>query len=170
MKTKVFILLCLTGLLFFYNLGATALWDPDEPRQAIMAREMMERNDYVHPYLNGKPYLEKPPFYPWMIMAVSKATGALNEFSSRVPAAASATILVLVTFMLGSVLLDAQGGLIGAAILATNYQFLSNARESVMDMTFAFFIGLTIYLSTWPSKEGINGFLPLPSSLPPLPS
>ena len=146
MKIKVLILLCLTGLLFFYNLGGIALWDPDEPRQAIMAREMMERGDYIHPYLNGKPYLEKPPFYPWMIIVASKVTGTLNELSSRVPAALSATALVLVTFFLGSILLDATGGLIGAAILATNYQFLSNARESVMDMTFAFFIGLTVYL------------------------
>ena len=111
-----------------------------------MAREMMERSDYIHPYLNGKPYLEKPPFYPWMIIAAAKVTGTLNEFSSRIPAAVSATALVFVTFLLGSMLLDARGGLIGAAILATNYQFLSNARESVMDMTFAFFIGLTIYL------------------------
>ncbi|MDR2018437.1 MAG: glycosyltransferase family 39 protein [Syntrophobacterales bacterium] len=147
MKIKVLILLCFTYLLFFYNLGGIALWDPDEPRQAIMAREMMERHDYIHPYLNGKPYLEKPPFYPWMIIAASKVTGTLNEFSARMPAAVSATMLVLVTFMLGSVLLDARGGLISAAILATNYQFLSNARESVMDMTFAFFIGLTIYLT-----------------------
>ena len=146
--------MCLTGLLFFYNLGGIALWDPDEPRQAIMAREMMERGDYIHPYLNGKPYLEKPPFYPWMIMAVSKVTGTLDEFSSRVPAAASAAALVLVTFFLGSMLLDSTAGLIGAAILATNYQFLSNARESVMDMTFAFFIGLTVYLVFLALRKG----------------
>ncbi len=37
-------------------------------------------------------------------------------------------------------------GFLSALILATNYQFLGNARESVMDMTFAFFIGLAIFL------------------------
>ncbi|HEY3278455.1 MAG TPA: glycosyltransferase family 39 protein [Syntrophorhabdaceae bacterium] len=165
MKTKILLLLILSGILFFNNLGATALWDPDEPRQAIMAREMMERHDYIHPYLNGKPYLEKPPFYPWMIIIASKISGSLNEFSSRVPAALSATGLVLATFWAGSVMLSPWGGFLAASILATNYQFLSNARESVMDMTFAFFIGLTIVLAYLAMTKGrrilfILAFLP----------
>jgi 4-amino-4-deoxy-L-arabinose transferase-like glycosyltransferase len=147
MKIKILMLLILTYLLFFHNLGGIALWDPDEPRQAIMAREMMDRGDYIHPYLNGKPYLEKPPFFSWMIIAASKVGGSLDEFASRVPSAVSAALLVLATFYLGSMLLDPWGGFLGAAILATNYQFLSNARESVMDMTFAFFIGLTLFLA-----------------------
>jgi 4-amino-4-deoxy-L-arabinose transferase-like glycosyltransferase len=37
-------------------------------------------------------------------------------------------------------------GFLAALILATNYQFLGNARESVMDMTFALFIGMAIFL------------------------
>jgi len=147
MKMKIFIILCLSYLLFFNNLGGVALWDPDEPRQAIMAREMMERQDYIHPYLNGRPYLEKPPFYPWMIIVASTIKGKVDEVTSRIPAAISATLLLLITYSLGSMLVDRYCGLLSAIILATNYQFLSNARESVMDMTFAFFIGLTIFLN-----------------------
>ncbi len=137
-------LIILSGLLFFQSLGSIALWDPDEPRQAVMAREMADRHDYIHPYLNGKPYLEKPPFYSWMIIVASKVTGSLNEFASRVPSALAATALVFATFLVGTVLLDSWAGFLAAVILATNYQFLSNARESVMDMTFASFMGLTI--------------------------
>lgn len=147
MLKKIFVILALCYILFFLNLGATSLWDPDEPRQAIMAREMMERNDFVHPYLNGREYLEKPPLYPWMIIAASKIVGTLDEFTSRVPAAISATFLLIITFLLGRRFGDEEGGLLSAIVLATNYQFLSNARESVMDMTFAFFIGLTIFLN-----------------------
>jgi len=144
---KVIFILFVSFILFFNNLGAIALWDPDEPRQAIMAREMIERNDYIHPYLNGRPYLEKPPLYPWLIIATSKVTGKLDEFSSRFPAALSATLLVLITYLLGNMLINPSAGILSALVLATNYQFLSNARESVMDMTFAFFIGLTIFLN-----------------------
>ncbi len=162
---KIIALLLLSFVLFFNNLGGTALWDPDEPRQAIMAREMMERNDYIHPYLNGKPYLEKPPFYPWAIMAASKVRGNLDEFASRVPAAISATLLVLATYFLGSALLNPAAGFISAFMLATNYQFLSNARESVMDMTFAFFIGLTIVCSFFAMRKG-KGWLLIFAFLP----
>lgn len=147
MLKKILVILALCYILFFMNLGATSLWDPDEPRQAIMAREMIERNDFVRPYLNGREYLEKPPFYPWMIIITSKITGSLDEFASRAPAAISAALLLIITFLLGRRFGDEESGLLSAIALATNYQFLSNARESVMDMTFAFFIGLTIFLN-----------------------
>ena len=137
----------LSFALFIHNLGSIALWDPDEPRQAIMAREMIERNDYIHPYLNGEPYLGKPPFYSWMIVLASKMTGNLDEFASRVPSAVAAGLLVVIAFCLGRRLADSWTGFISGMVLLTNYQFLGNARESVMDMTFAFFIGLTILLN-----------------------
>ncbi len=151
---KLFLLLIVSFILFFNNLGAVALWDPDEPRQAIMAKEMMDRNDYIHPYLNGQPYLEKPPLYPWMIIIAAKIKGKLDEYSARFPAALCATLLLIVTYYLGCSLIGGQAGFLSALILATNYQFLSNARESVMDMSFACFIGLTICLNYMAVTKG----------------
>ena len=147
MLLRMFTVIVVAFILFFTSLGAISLWDPDEPRQAIMAREMMDRGDYIHPYLNGVPYLEKPPFYSWMIIVAAKIRGNLDEFSSRAPSAIAAMLLLLVTFFLGRMLAGVQAGFLSALILAVNYQYLSNARESIMDMTFAFFIGLTIFLN-----------------------
>lgn len=149
-REKSFLLLVLiliSYVLLIHNLGSIALWDPDEPRQAIVARGMIERNDYIHTYLNGEPNLWKPPFYSWMIVLTSKITGNLDEFSSKAPSAIAAGLLVLITFFLGSRLADPRTGFLSGMVLLTNYQFLGNARESVMDMTFAFFIGLTILLN-----------------------
>ncbi|NLW34624.1 MAG: glycosyltransferase family 39 protein [Syntrophorhabdus aromaticivorans] len=165
---KIAIIFATALVLFVHNLGGISLWDPDEPRQAIMAKEMMDRNDYIHVYLNGKPYLEKPPFYPWMIVIASKIKGGLDEFSARIPAALSATGLMVVTYSLGRALINTQMGFLSAMILATNYQFLSNSRESVMDMTFAFFIGLTVflnYLALTREKPWQFGLSFLPSAL-----
>jgi 4-amino-4-deoxy-L-arabinose transferase-like glycosyltransferase len=145
--TKILLILAVAYTLFIHGIGDTSLWDPDEPRQAIMAREMMEKGDYIHPYLNGKPYLEKPPLYPWMIIAASKIQGKLNEFSSRLPAALSATCLMMIVYFLGRLLVDPVGGLMSALVLATSLQFFHVSREAVMDMTFALFIGLTIFLN-----------------------
>jgi 4-amino-4-deoxy-L-arabinose transferase-like glycosyltransferase len=144
---KILLILAISYALFIHGIGEISLWDPDEPRQAIMAKEMMERGDYIHPYLNGKPYLEKPPLYPWMIVAVSKMQNKLDEFSSRLPAALSATCLVIIVYFLGRLLVDPVGGLLSALALAMNFQFLHASREAVMDMTFALFIGLTIFLN-----------------------
>jgi 4-amino-4-deoxy-L-arabinose transferase-like glycosyltransferase len=143
---RTLVILGLAYILFIHGIGSITLWDPDEPRQAIMAREMIERGDYIHPYLNGLPYLEKPPLYSWAIVIVSKITGQLNEFSSRLPSALAATMLLLVAYFFGRRLDHEVSGFLSALILATNYQFLGNARESVMDMTFALFIGLAVFL------------------------
>ncbi len=114
----------------------------------------MDRGDYIRPYLNGIPYLEKPPFYSWMIIAAAKVCGSVDEFASRAPSALAALLTVVMTFLLGCRLGDERAGFFSGLVLATNYQFLSNARESVMDMTFAFFIGLAIYLAFVSLEKG----------------
>jgi len=53
---------------FFYGLGAFGLIGADEPRYAQVAREMLERRDWITPTLGGKPWLEKPPLYYWQAM------------------------------------------------------------------------------------------------------
>lgn len=146
-------IVCLSYVLFIQNLGAVSLWDPDEPRQAIEAREMMARADYLHPYLNGEPYLEKPPLYPWLIVIASKMQGKLDEFSSRIPSALAAGALLIITFLAGRGMAGHASGLLAAFVLAANIQFLENARESVMDMTFALFISLAIYLGSLAAKN-----------------
>lgn len=158
---RALLILCLAYILFIHGLGSTSLWDPDEPRQPIMAREMMERGDYVHPYLNGLPYLEKPPLHPWLITAAARLTGKVDETASRIPSAVAAALLLLLTCFVGRRLDHEVSGFLSALILATNYQFLGNARESVMDMTFAMFIGASIILGYLCIEKGRKWLLPL---------
>ncbi len=158
---RTLLILCLAYVLFIHGLGSTSLWDPDEPRQAIMAREMMARGDYIHPYLNGVPYLEKPPFHPWLIVAAAKVTGKVNEFSARIPSAVAALLLLLLVYLLGRTVDHEVSGFLSALILATNYQFLGNARESVMDMTFALLIGAGIIFGYLCIEKDRKWLLPL---------
>ena len=72
-KLTAFMLLC--GSIFLVNLGGWDLWNPDEPRYAEVAREMMETGDYLVPHLNGVVYPDKPPFFFWLIVFASKPFG-----------------------------------------------------------------------------------------------
>jgi 4-amino-4-deoxy-L-arabinose transferase-like glycosyltransferase len=158
---RTLVIIALAGVLFVHGLGAISLWDPDEPKQAVVAQEMMGRLDYIHPTLNGLPYLENPPLYAWLVVLSSRIAGRVNEFSARLPSALAAMCLLLVVYSLGRRLDHEVSGFLSALILATNYQFLSSARESTVDMTFALFVGLAVFLSYIAIERERNWLLPL---------
>jgi 4-amino-4-deoxy-L-arabinose transferase-like glycosyltransferase len=92
-RTDLLLLVAFCGFLFFYGLGAFGLVGADEPRYAQVAREMLERSDWVTPTLLGKPWLEKPPFYYWEAMVAFRAFG-VNDQAARLPGAFDAALLV----------------------------------------------------------------------------
>ena len=53
----------LAGLLIFFELGALPLIDPDEGRNAAIAREMAAAGEWLVPTYGGLPYLDKPAFF-----------------------------------------------------------------------------------------------------------
>ena len=62
------ILLLILGLILFLpGLGRHDLWNPDEPRCAEIAREMVETANYLVPQLNGDPHTGDPPLHFWAI-------------------------------------------------------------------------------------------------------
>ncbi|HSD32249.1 MAG TPA: hypothetical protein VLB49_10090, partial [Gemmatimonadales bacterium] len=59
-STPWLLLLVAAALALGWDLGGHRLLDPDEGRNAEVAREMAESGDYVVPHLDGLPYLDKP--------------------------------------------------------------------------------------------------------------
>jgi 4-amino-4-deoxy-L-arabinose transferase-like glycosyltransferase len=82
---------------FFFGLGAFGLVGADEPRYAQIAREMFARHDYIVPTLNGKPWLEKPVFLYWKMIAAYRLFG-VSDWAARLPAAFHSTLLVVSVF------------------------------------------------------------------------
>ena len=60
-RADVLLLAGFCAFLFFYGLNQFGLIGADEPRYAQVAREMLERRDWITPTLGGQPWLEKPP-------------------------------------------------------------------------------------------------------------
>lgn len=68
--------------IYFFGLGALPLLGPDEPRYAQVAREMLERGDWITPTLGGFNWFEKPALLYWLQIIGYKLFG-INEFAAR---------------------------------------------------------------------------------------
>jgi Dolichyl-phosphate-mannose-protein mannosyltransferase len=66
------------------GIGSYGLYEPHEGHFAMVGQEMVWRNEWVTPHLNGSPYLNKPPFLYWLIAISTKIFGA-TEFTARLP-------------------------------------------------------------------------------------
>lgn len=74
----------ITLLGLVWNLTGYPLLDPDEGRNAEVAREMAETNDYVLPHLNGLPYIDKPVLF-FAAAAASIEIFGPTELAVRLP-------------------------------------------------------------------------------------
>ena len=62
------------------------LFEPDEGRYAEIPREMLARGEWLVPYLQGEPYLDKPPLMYWLVMISYRVFGEY-DWSARLIAA-----------------------------------------------------------------------------------
>src|SRR5271167_1556383 len=98
-STDLIALIAFCGFLFFAGLQVIGLLGADEPRYAQVAREMLQRHDWVTPTLWGQPWLEKPPLLYWGMMLAYKATGGVSDVAARLPSALLATLMVFFIYV-----------------------------------------------------------------------
>ena len=148
-KLRVFVFLIpLATLLFSLNMGGYDLWPADEPRFGQVAREMIQRSDYLVPHINNRPYQEKPPLLFWMIALVSQPVGDVTAFTARVPSVMSAVGIVVLTYLLVTRMWGPNMALWACLILITTQRFWWQARTAQIDMLLSFFMILALY-SLW---------------------
>ena len=149
-RTDSLLLAGFCAFLFFYGLGQFGLIGADEPRYAQVAREMLQREDWITPVLGGQPWLEKPPLYYWQAMLACSLFG-VSDWAARLPSAIDATLMVLAVYFF---LRRFRRGfeLDGALITASCAGIVGYARAASTDMALAaaFSIGL---LGWWAWRE-----------------
>jgi len=146
LKNKYLILLLLSLFpLFLTWTFDHSLWNPDETRDAGIAREMYVGGDYVVPHLNGRAFLEKPPLYYWSCAAVYKLTGRITAGTTRLPAALYGFLAALLTFLIGARFFNERVGLMAAVMLGTGAQFFHMSHFALMDTSLAALITAALF-------------------------
>lgn len=134
------------ALVFVPYVGAVGLWDPWESHYGEVAREMVARNDYVHPYWESSWFFSKPPLTMWMDvlgMAVAGTNRAppgklplYTEWAMRMPFVLSVlAALALLALALGRVV-NRRVGLASTFVLSTMSLFFLITRQAVTDTPF----------------------------------
>src|SRR6202051_3724659 len=91
-RTDALMLAGFCAFLFLFRLGQFGLIGADEPRYAQVAREMLQRHDWITPVLGGQPWLEKPPLYYWQAMIAYSVFG-VRDWAAPLPFAFNAPLL-----------------------------------------------------------------------------
>ncbi len=143
---RPFWVLLLCSAVFFVGLNAYPLMDPDEGRNAEVAREVVVNGHWLPPTINGEVRYEKPPLYYWLV-ALSFKTWGVREFAARLPSAIAALLGVLVTVALGVRLWGREKAYWAGIILATSFIYAIYAHIVIFDMVLTLFITLAIALA-----------------------
>ncbi|GIW92714.1 MAG: hypothetical protein KatS3mg110_0755 [Pirellulaceae bacterium] len=144
---------CLVAAVVFANLGATRLWDRDEPRNAGCAWEMLERGDWIVPTFNGELRSHKPVLLYWLMMSAYRVFGRTEwaaRFWSAVLSVGSCLLLAdLVRRWLGS-----SVAVLAAVVLGTSLMFVVAARAATPDAALIFFVTAALW---WFARHHVVG-------------
>ena len=147
------------------GLPSRTLWPNDEPRYALIARDMMESGDYIIPTNQGRIYSQKPPLFLWAELASSAVMGGVSEVPVRIPSVLAGIGTVLLVHALGCAMFGAGAGLLGGLVMATMSRTQLSAQWAAPDMLLCFFITAAFYCFVLAHRTGRGGwYLPMYAS------
>lgn len=150
------VLMLAAALVFLYGLGARPLEDWDEAIYAQVAKEIVERGDWLTLHWQYQNWFEKPPLLMWTTAFFYSLFG-VTEFWSRAASACAGIGVVALAYLLGKRLYnDERVGIIAGLILLTSYHFVSFSRFGTTDVMLTFFTYLAIYAFVRLRDEGVD--------------
>ncbi len=146
MKAPALLLLaCL--LLFFTGLGDVPFYTRGEPREALVAREMIRTGEWLVPSRPDGELTRKPPVFYWAAATALSLLPQRPELAARLPSALLATAGVLVTWVVVHATFGAAVAFLAALMLATTLEWIRAATIARVDM--ALVAGLTVLFGAW---------------------
>lgn len=140
-------------LIILYSLAINLpfLWEREfqgeAARRAVAALEMMERGDYLIPYIEGRPYLLKPPGYNWVLIGFFKAFGSHSEFVARLSSVTAATLCALFLALLFRAVAQPPGliWVLPGLVFLSIPEVLDKACRAEIDMTYTLLVTLSVF-------------------------
>ncbi len=146
-RKKYFWLLAAVIFVFlFLFLGLSPFNTKGEPREAVVAVSMLNQDNWILPVNNGIDMAYKPPLFHWCIAAISSVTGAVTEYTSRMPSALALAVMTLVGFLFYAKRHGVQVAFIAALITLTSFEVHRAGTNCRVDMLLTAFMVIPLYL------------------------
>ena len=141
-------------LILFLFLGLTDFTTKGEPREAIVAQQMIENGDWILPRNNGGEMAYKPPLFHWAVAAVSSIGGKVTEYTSRMPSAIAFLWMTCAVYMFYAKRKDEGTAFIAALVSMTSFELYRAAISCRVDMLLtAFIVGSLLELYKWYERQ-----------------
>ena len=123
----------LAYLVYFFDLSATGLLGPDEPRYAWIGREMARSGDWITPRLWSGPWFEKPALIYWMSGAGFRL-GLGTELGPRLPVALVAVAFLVFYWWRLRGEFGERAAWMAALILGSSGMYVAYSQNGVTDL------------------------------------
>jgi 4-amino-4-deoxy-L-arabinose transferase-like glycosyltransferase len=147
-------LLLVAAAVFLPRLGEVKDIDGREARHAKIAQTMLQTGVYSVPYVNGRPYIDKPPLFNWVEALFYRLSGRVSFLVARLSSVLCAIGVTLGLYVLGGRWLSRRAGFLAALIWTTSWLVIEWARFSRPDMMLAALVFLAIVLTDFAATAG----------------
>jgi 4-amino-4-deoxy-L-arabinose transferase-like glycosyltransferase len=142
-RKRIWLLLVVVAIIWFFGLSARHLADPDEGRYAEIPLRMLLTGDWITPRLNGLKYFEKPPLQYWAT-AVAYSLFGTSEAASRLWTSLTGFLAVLATCYAGARLFSLRVGIYAGLILISSNLFFLSGMINTLDMGVSYFLTIAL--------------------------
>src|ERR1017187_49082 len=146
-------LILFTLAVYFTACFGSGLLDDADAGHAVIAKEILEHDDWVTLHMNGIRFLEKGPLLFWM-GAISYQYLGVDELGSRAVEVFCILATVLLCFAFGISLSGRRAGFYSGLIFAASWGVFLFTRIFIPDILITFTIALAMY-AYWRSRKSL---------------
>jgi 4-amino-4-deoxy-L-arabinose transferase-like glycosyltransferase len=143
-RRQLLALLLAAAIVLGAGLGLRDPWPPDEPRFALIAKEMVASGEWLIPRIGGVLYPDKPPLFFWLVAAFHALTGSISV-ALLLPAFFSGLGILWLVHDLARRLWNPRAALWSAAALLAMVQFPLQMKAGQIDALLCFWATLGLY-------------------------
>ena len=137
-----FVLMLIFGMAVAGSAISTLPADDHEVLVLRTSQEMQQRDDWVVPYFNGEPRLNKPPMNYWLTgltAAIAGQAGSVAPWHGRLPSLIAGLGVIVVMVVLGTRVYGMRAALYGVGLFVTSAGYFTYTHDARPEMLYAFF-------------------------------